>query len=95
MREAWGLQADPSQKEADGHGQVMMVLSGDQSGQSWACVDPEPVHRHPDWFDDDSLEQMFLVRKMPPDTFYTEKNGTERVIECLCGPRGMAAESCL
>lgn len=74
VREAWGLQADPSQIEAEDHGQGMMVLSGDRSAQSWACVPPEPVHRHPDWSDDDSLEQMFLVRKMPPDTFSTEKN---------------------
>lgn len=95
VREAWGLQAGPSQKEAEGHGQGMMVLSGDRSAQSWACVDTEPVHRHPDWFDDDSLEPMFLVRKMPPDSFYTEKNGTEGVIECLRGPCGLAAESCL
>lgn len=72
-----------------------MALSGDQSAQSWACVDTEPVHRHLDWLDDDSLEQMFLVRKLPPDTFCTEKNGTERVIECLRGPRRRAAESCL
>lgn len=45
VREAWGLQADPSQKEADGHGQGMMVLSGDRSAQSWdmwtlnQCID--------------------------------------------------------
>lgn len=68
MREAWGPQAKLSQQEAEGHGQGMTVLSGDWSAQSWRVW---TLHRHSDWFDDDSQEQAFLGRKMPPDTFYT------------------------
>lgn len=95
MRAVWGLQATPSQKEAEGHGQGLMVLPGDWSAQSWACVDTEPGHGHLDWLGDTSQEQKFLVRKMPPDIFYTANNGTVRVIECWRGPRRMAADSCL
>ena len=31
VREAWGLQAVPRQKEAEGHGRGLMVLPGDRS----------------------------------------------------------------
>lgn len=76
MKEAWGLQAIPSQKEAEGHGQGLMVLSGDWSAQSRACVNTDAVHRRLDCPGVASQEQSFLVRKMPLQYFlYGRKIG--------------------
>lgn len=76
VREAWGLQAIPSQKEAEGHGQGLMVLSGDWSAQSWACVNTDAVPGHLDCLGDASQEHKFPVKKMPLQYFlYCRKIG--------------------